>query len=133
MGASGGPKSRPKGVRTAKRCLGQGRRRGQDSHLRPSGRLYNKSCYFLKCRGTLGKLPFFKGRGSGAKLGATWAQKSRPRVVSQDSQNDLDQGRRRGQSSKGWTGQVRLSVRAVEPEWESEWIGGQGLSKRPVI
>ncbi len=33
MGALGGPKSRPKGVRTAKSGLGQGRRRGQDSNF----------------------------------------------------------------------------------------------------
>ncbi len=33
FGASRGPKSHPKGVRTAKSGLGQSRRRGQDSHF----------------------------------------------------------------------------------------------------
>ena len=32
----------------------------------------------------------------------------------QDSQNDLEQGRRRGQSSKSQAGQVRSSVRVME-------------------
>ena len=33
VGATWAQKSRPKGVRTGKRCLGQGRWRGQDYHL----------------------------------------------------------------------------------------------------
>ncbi len=83
MGASGGPKSRPKGVRTAKSCLGQGRRRGQESHLEVFwATLWQKSLFLEMYEKTQEKPGFSRVReGPGAQVGATLAQKSRPRGV----------------------------------------------------
>ena len=46
----------------------------------------------------------------------------------QDSQNYLEQGRRRGQSNKSQAGQVRVSVRVMEPMGigrKSDHVGGK--------
>ena len=50
--------------------------------------------------------------GPVAQVGATWAQKSCPRGVR--TAKMTEECRKRGQSSKSWAGQIRLSVKAME-------------------
>jgi len=63
--------------------------------FRSAGRLYSKSCYFLKCVKNIRNSVVFQGLErvqAPSHLG--------PKVVpkrGQDSQNDLEQGHRRGQ------------------------------------
>ncbi len=83
LGASGGPKSRPKGVRTAKSCLGQGRRRGQESHLEVFwATLWQKSIFLEMYEKPKEKHGLSRVReGPGTQVGGTWAPKSCPRGV----------------------------------------------------
>ena len=83
FGASRGPKSRPKGVRTAKSGLGQSRRRGQESHLEIFwATLWQKSLFLEMYEKPEEKHGFSRVReGLGAQVGGTWAPKSCPRGV----------------------------------------------------
>ena len=134
--ASGGPKSRPKGSGRPKvasdRAAGGVRR----VILRSFGRLYGKSCNFLKCMKHIRKTTLFQGL---ERVRAPKLEPLGPKVApkrGQDSQNDVEQGRRRGQSSKSWTGQVRLSVRAMgtlRTQPRIRQVRSQSLSKRSFI
>ena len=78
VGATWAQKSRPKGVRTGKRCLGQSRRRGQDCHLEVLGETLSQKSLFLemyeKHEENIG---FSRVReGPGAQVGAAWGKKS---------------------------------------------------------
>ncbi len=77
--------------------------------FRSFGRLYSKSSYFFKCMKNTGKARFFKwsGRSSWSLGHKVVPERGR------DSQNDVEQRRERGQSSKSRAGQVRLSGRAM--------------------
>ncbi len=68
--------------------------------LRSLGRLYGKSYNFLKCVKNNRKTVVFKGsRGSGRPSWSHLGPKVTPKR-GRDSQNDLEKGGRRGQSSK---------------------------------
>ena len=77
------PKVAPKCVRTAKSCLGQSRRRGQDCHWEVLGETLSQKSLFLEMyEKQKEKHGFSRVReGPGAQVGTTWAQKSRPRRV----------------------------------------------------
>ncbi len=47
----------------------------------------------------------------------------------QDSQNDIEKRSKRGQSSKSWAGQVRLSVRVMGPNGTQPELGSPRRSK----
>ena len=82
VGATWAQKSCPRGVRTAKMTSNRAAGGVRTFIFRSFGRLYSKSCYFLKCIKHIRKNTFSRVReGPGAQVGATWAQKSRPRVV----------------------------------------------------
>ena len=83
FGASGGPKSRPKGVRTAKSGLGQGRRRGQDSHFEVFWATSLQKSLFLEMYEKHEENNGFwrVGEGPSAQVGGTWATKSCPRGI----------------------------------------------------
>ena len=83
VGATWAQKSCPKGVRTGKSGLGQGRRRGQDSHLEVFwATLWQKSQCLEMYENLQEKHGFSRVReGPGAQVGTTWATKSCPRGV----------------------------------------------------
>ena len=61
VGATWAQKSRPKGVRTGKRCLGQGRRRGQDCYLEVLGETLSQKSLFLEMYEDIRKSMVFQG------------------------------------------------------------------------
>ncbi len=99
VGATWAQKSCPRGVRTAKMISDRAAGGVRTVILKSSGRLYSKSRCLLECMKNTIKSVVFQGletrRPSWSHLG--------PKVVperGQDSQNDLQQDRQRGQSSK---------------------------------
>ena len=83
MGASGRPKSCPKGVKTAKSGLGQGRWRGQDSNFEVFWPTLSQKIVFLEMYEKPEENTCFSRvrEGPGAQVGATLAQKSHRRGV----------------------------------------------------
>ncbi len=83
VGATWAQKSHSRGVRTAKSCLGQGRRRGQESHLEVFwATLWQKSLFLEMYEKPKEKHGFSRVReGPGTQVGGTWAPKSCPRGV----------------------------------------------------
>ncbi len=61
FGATWAQKSCPKGVRTGKRCLGQGRRRGQDYHLQVFWMTLYQKLQFLEMYAKLQEKHCFEG------------------------------------------------------------------------
>ena len=134
VGATWVQKSRPKGSGRAKGASDRAAGGVRTVIWRSLGRLYNKSCNFLKCMKNLRKSMVFEGserRPSWSDLGPKVAPER-----GQDSQNDVEQGRRRGQSSKSEGGRVRLSVGAMgtaTTQPEIRQVQSQSLSKRSFI
>ena len=128
VGATWAQKSCPRGVRTTKMISNRAAGGVRIVILRSLDRLYSK-----KCMKNLRKSMVFEGseRVRAPKLEPLGPQ-SRARE-GRDSQNDVEQRRKRGTSSKSWAGQVRLSVRVMEiiaTQLDSDQIRGQSLSKR---
>ena len=137
LGASGYPKWRPKGVRTAPSGVGQGRRK---VILMSFGRLYSKSCYFLKyTQKNDENLSVSRVReGPGAQVGATWAPKSHPRGV-RTAKNRVGRGKVVPNEScclsELWSGTGRDGTgrEGTQRDRLSDHVGSQSLSKRSVI
>ncbi len=137
VGAAWAPKSRPKGVRTSKSGLGQSRRRDQDCHLEVLGPTLSQKFVFLKMYEKPKENTCFSRvrEGPGAQVGATLATKSRPRGVRTAKMTSHKAAGGVRAVKVGQVGWVLLSELWVGAEIirKSYQIGGQSLSKRPVI